>query len=77
MTEVLIAIAVTLVTQLIAFSFWLGKLSQKVSGLCNDVPNIRREINELRSNDIGDLSQRVSYIEGELRQQSSDDDRSH
>jgi len=70
MTEVLIAIAVTLVTQLIAFSFWLGKLSQRVSGLCNDMSHIKQEISDLRNNDIYNLGERISYLEGTIKRNS-------
>lgn len=70
MTEPLISVTVVLVIQLLGFSFWLGKLSQKVSSLCNDISNLRNDISELRTNELKDLNQRVSYIEGELRRQN-------
>jgi len=70
MTEVLIGIAVTLVAQLLCFSFWLGKLSQRVNSLCNDMSHIKQEISDLRSNDIYSLGERISYLEGTIKRNS-------
>jgi len=60
MKPVLIWIGITLAGQVIGFSFWLGKLSQRVSSLSNDIPHIRDKIDELHG--------KVSHIEGRLRQ---------
>jgi len=64
--DVVIGIAVTLVIQLLAFSFWLGRLSQRVNNLSNDLPHIRQEISDLRQK-MDDLHSRMSYLEGTIK----------
>jgi len=66
MQGTLIYILVLLVGQLVAFSFWLGKLSQRVNNLSNDLPHIRQEISDLRQK-MDDLHSRMSYLEGTIK----------
>jgi len=66
MKPVLIWIGITLAGQIAGFSYWLGKLSQRVSNLSNDLPHIRQEISDLRQK-MDDLHSRMSYLEGTIK----------
>lgn len=72
MVEALIAVAAILLVNILGFSFWLGRLSQKVDALCNSVSHLRDEVSSLRDNDLMELNRRVSYIEGVIRRQNPD-----
>ena len=67
MTEALIGVGVTLFLNIVAFSFWLGRIHQKVNHLCNDMSHVREDIKRL-SDRLDEYGERISKLEGKLEE---------
>ena len=70
MDYVLIAVAIAtvvlaLILNVIAFSFWSGKISQKLDNLCDGMGYVRIDVTNIYDR-VNGLNKRVSHIEGKL-----------
>lgn len=65
MTEIaaLISISALLVVQVLAFSFWLGSLSQRIKEQNYDLSHIAKDIKKI-SDRLDGMNTRLSYLEG-------------
>ena len=67
MTVALVGIAFALLLNILGFSFWLGRLSSKVDSMANDTLHIKESVALMQDN-MQELSSRISYIEGRLKE---------
>ena len=66
MTEALIGVGVVLFLNIVSFAFIYGKLTNKVSDLCEIVNNhLRTEIKDIKEK-VDDIDNRLSRLEGFL-----------
>ena len=65
MTEALTGIGIALFLNVVAFSFWLGRIHQKVSQLCNDTSHIREDIRRIYRR-LDEHTERIARLEAKV-----------
>lgn len=67
MEGALIGVGVTLFLNIVAFSFWLGRIHQKVNEICNDTSHIREDIRHIYRR-LDEYGERIAKLEGKVEE---------